>query len=157
MHCPLHFPPPPLRCIALLPLSPWFPLSLFPPSSPLPSHRLPFSPVPLKKHLHMTHPPNPSQSKLSELVEFGSVNIDDETGMQFAEKLGVLEQGIPNVRVFTDIGTVGTSIMTGEGEEKQGGGSPVKDGGGQIPGRRCLAEGNGRRGKGGGGGGGGNF
>lgn len=41
------------------------------------------------------------------------VNIDEKEGMQIAQKLGVLEEGLPNVRLFNGKTTVGTSILQG--------------------------------------------
>lgn len=41
------------------------------------------------------------------------VNIDEKEGMQIAQRLGVLEEGLPNIRLFNGKSTVGTSILQG--------------------------------------------
>lgn len=48
-------------------------------------------------------------------IATGKINIDKKPGMQLAESLGVLEQGIPHVRMFSRLGdTKGRSIMSDE-------------------------------------------
>merc|ERR1712096_343976 len=46
-------------------------------------------------------------------IETAKVDIDDSQGMQLAEEIGVLEQGIPNVRIFHDLGTTGITLLDG--------------------------------------------
>lgn len=41
------------------------------------------------------------------------VNIDDAAGMELAKKLGVLEEGLPGVRLFTSKSGNGVSIVAG--------------------------------------------
>ena len=45
---------------------------------------------------------------------FGEISIDDKAGMKLAEKLGVLDEGLPNVRMFYQNGDKnGVSVATG--------------------------------------------
>jgi thiol-disulfide isomerase/thioredoxin len=48
-------------------------------------------------------------------LHFGEINIDKTDGMKVAERVGALEEGIPNVRIFhqTSDGSKGTSIVKG--------------------------------------------
>lgn len=41
------------------------------------------------------------QTQLERFVVFGAVNIDTKSGNQLAKELGVLDEGLPNVRIFT--------------------------------------------------------
>merc|ERR1711871_1353991 len=42
------------------------------------------------------------KESLQESLRFGAVNIDDADGMKLAKKLGVLKEGIPNVKLIMD-------------------------------------------------------
>jgi thioredoxin-like negative regulator of GroEL len=53
-------------------------------------------------------------STLKTKIAFGKVNIDQPEGLQLAKRLGVLEEGIPNVRVFSKFAERGYSIVTGK-------------------------------------------
>lgn len=46
-------------------------------------------------------------------VAIGTVNIDTKEGMKIAQSLGVLDEGLPNVRLFHSLGEAnrGTSIL----------------------------------------------
>ena len=59
----------------------------------------------------------PTWQKLESMVpgvQTGKINIDQKEGMKLAEELGVLSEGIPNVRVFHNSGdSKGFSIYTG--------------------------------------------
>jgi hypothetical protein len=55
--------------------------------------------------------------ELSRLVMYfilftGKINIDDQAGMKLADSLGVLEEGLPNIRLFASRDK-GTSILQG--------------------------------------------
>lgn len=45
-------------------------------------------------------------------VKSGKINIDTKQGMALAEKLGVLNEGIPNVQLFSSKNSA-NSLMTG--------------------------------------------
>lgn len=52
-------------------------------------------------------------SKITNVV-FGEVNIDEKEGMELANRLGALAEGIPNVQVFAKAGSdKGVSIFNG--------------------------------------------
>ncbi len=45
----------------------------------------------------------------------GKVNIDETEGAALAKKLGVLDEGLPNIRLFNKVGdSKGVSIMNGD-------------------------------------------
>ena len=53
------------------------------------------------------------QEKMSAVVT-SKVNIDEKPGMDLAQKLGVLQEGLPNIRLFSNTGqTQGIPIMPG--------------------------------------------
>lgn len=63
----------------------------------------------------------PTWEKVIKRVEgakIGQINIDDPKGMKLAEKLKVLEQGIPNVKVITS-GDFIIDVMKGSEELKE--------------------------------------
>jgi hypothetical protein len=43
----------------------------------------------------------------------GKINIDEQNGMKLAESLGVLDEGLPNIRLFT-AKDKGISILKGK-------------------------------------------
>ena len=45
-------------------------------------------------------------------IKTGKVNIDTKEGLALAQKLGVLEEGIPNLQLYYKKGSV-TSLMSG--------------------------------------------
>lgn len=47
-------------------------------------------------------------------VMTAKVNIDDKAGMELAQQLGVLEEGLPNIRLFSGGNEKGESILAGE-------------------------------------------
>eukprot|EP00602_Paraphysomonas_sp_CaronLab_P001234 CAMPEP_0185022588 /NCGR_PEP_ID=MMETSP1103-20130426/5287_1 /TAXON_ID=36769 /ORGANISM="Paraphysomonas bandaiensis, Strain Caron Lab Isolate" /LENGTH=116 /DNA_ID=CAMNT_0027554715 /DNA_START=128 /DNA_END=478 /DNA_ORIENTATION=- len=51
-------------------------------------------------------------SKIKSL-KTGKINIDDKDGLAVAQKLGVLDEGIPNVQLYASKGT-SVSIVKGE-------------------------------------------
>lgn len=55
-------------------------------------------------------------ASLEDSVTIGKVGIDSKAGMDLAASLGVLDEGIPSIRLFTNSGgsTTGVPIMTGE-------------------------------------------
>jgi len=60
----------------------------------------------------------PTWSKLessAKSIVTSKVNIDDSAGMELAKKLGVLDEGLPGVRLFTSKTGNGMSIVAGEG------------------------------------------
>ena len=62
-----------------------------------------------------------SASKVYDMMGIRTVvvNIDNSDEMKFADELGVLEEGIPNIRMFVEEGnTKGISIVKGESSVK---------------------------------------
>ena len=47
-------------------------------------------------------------------IQIGMVGIDQKEGMDLANALGILEEGIPNVRLFSRANRNGLKIMPGE-------------------------------------------
>lgn len=49
-------------------------------------------------------------------IATGKINIDEEKGMALAQKLGVLDEGLPNIRMFSSNSSpnVGVAIMPGD-------------------------------------------
>ena len=48
-------------------------------------------------------------------IRVGKINIDDPNGAALAKSLGVLEEGVPNIRLFSVVGNgKGISIMNGD-------------------------------------------
>lgn len=59
---------------------------------------------------------SPTWSKLetsAKSIVTSKVNIDDKAGMELAKALGVLEEGLPGVRIFTSKTGNGISIVAG--------------------------------------------
>lgn len=53
-----------------------------------------------------------SESSSGGAIKSGKVNIDNSEGMKLAEKLGVLEDGVPHVKLFKSKGdTKGISVV----------------------------------------------
>lgn len=46
------------------------------------------------------------------ILSSGKINIDEQAGMKLAESLGVLDEGLPNIRLFTS-SDKGVSILKG--------------------------------------------
>lgn len=52
--------------------------------------------------------------KAAKNIATAKVNIDEEEGMAFAGKIGVLEEGLPNIRLFTSTADAkGISVLPG--------------------------------------------
>ena len=51
--------------------------------------------------------------KAAKNVATAKVNIDEEEGMKFAQKVGVLDEGLPNIRLFTSTAGNGISVLPG--------------------------------------------
>ena len=61
---------------------------------------------------------SPTWTKLENVaknIATTKVNIDEPDGMEFAKKLGVLEEGLPNIRLFTSTAPdhKGVSVLPG--------------------------------------------
>ena len=54
-----------------------------------------------------------SLEKKIKSMKTGKINIDNKEGLKIAQKLGVLDEGIPNVQLMTKKGT-SVSIMKGK-------------------------------------------
>lgn len=51
---------------------------------------------------------------LKSKISLGKVNIDDQNNMKLAQSLGVLDEGIPCIRIFTSKSdSNGASLMSG--------------------------------------------
>jgi len=59
----------------------------------------------------------PKWEKLASSIKYistGKVSIDNETGLNLAKSLGVLDQGLPNIQLFKDRGKEnGLSVLAG--------------------------------------------
>mmetsp|Transcript_36730 Transcript_36730/g.50991 ORF Transcript_36730/g.50991 Transcript_36730/m.50991 type:complete len:158 (+) Transcript_36730:158-631(+) len=51
--------------------------------------------------------------KMKQHISFGTVNIDDPDAMQLAKNLGVMEEGIPNIKMFRMSDGKPTAVWTG--------------------------------------------
>eukprot|EP01041_Mallomonas_annulata_P001444 gene1444-2780_t len=52
-------------------------------------------------------------------IATGKINIDDKAGMNIAKKLGVLEQGLPNIQLFKGNGKSVTILAGDDASPKQ--------------------------------------
>ena len=49
----------------------------------------------------------------------GKIDIDTKSGMSVAQKLGVLEKGIPNIQLYSSKTKPGITILSGKYVKKQ--------------------------------------
>eukprot|EP00746_Dinoflagellata_sp_MGD_P166066 gnl/MRDRNA2_/MRDRNA2_95724_c0_seq1.p1 gnl/MRDRNA2_/MRDRNA2_95724_c0~~gnl/MRDRNA2_/MRDRNA2_95724_c0_seq1.p1 ORF type:complete len:508 (-),score=99.33 gnl/MRDRNA2_/MRDRNA2_95724_c0_seq1:89-1612(-) len=51
--------------------------------------------------------------KLNDKVLIGKVNIDEHVGLKLAQNLGVLQHGVPSIRLYTAPGSEGQTVLNG--------------------------------------------